>query len=383
MNGHDDASGSPDGNNTNFAGANNSSQNNAGGSWINDSNSTPSDASQGGIFSTPDLTISAENLPSEVTTGASTPEVAAANASANQSRIAAAFAKTDASAKQQAVASDMQIIPNSNLTSSTATSDIKLTPSKKKRSKLPLILVAVAVIICVGVAVALQLLGGNKVSVASLLRDNQESISAVEEIYSSAFYNELNVEQLFSNGVRNVMNNDLPKLINLSAALEKIDISTVKADAREEFNEIRTALAARAATYDNTLRLYNILYDALTNEDSTKLAALAELPGNSETDDEDGEGDNENSTVVYLDERFTNYLEDITVRNEIYTNYGCLTNSENEECVEYFDQYIEIIADFKQNTSIPYSVLSAYDNNAYGESYLLQNKITKLIEELE
>lgn len=385
MNGHDDAAGAPDSNNTNFAGVNNPNMPQAQGAGSGNvpqvQDPTAVSASQGGIFSTPDLTISAENLPPEVTNGASAPEVAAAHTASNQSRIAAAFAKTDATAQQQSVEDAMQIIPNSNLTSSSATGDIKLQPTPKKRSKLPVILVAIVGIALAGVAVALQFLnGGSTTNVAALLREHQESLAAVEEIYSSAFYSELNVEQLFSNGVHDTLNADLPKLASLSASLEKIDLDKVKSDARENFSEIRTVLAERAASYEATLKLYNILYEALKDEDSSKLAGLFELTGNNDGDEE---SDTENSTVIYLDERFANYLNDITARNELYVNYGCVTNTESEECAAYFDQYIEIITDFMQNTSIPYAVLSAFDESSYGKSSLLHDKVDILIKELE
>ncbi len=396
MNGHDDAAGAPDSNNTNFAGANNPHMPQAQGAGSGNvpqiQDPTAVNASQGGIFSTPDLTISAENLPPEVTTGASAPEVAAAHTASNQSRIAAAFAKTDATVQQQSVEDAMQIIPNSNLTTSSATGDIKLQPTPKKRSKLPVILVAIIGIALAGVAVALQFLkGGSDTNVAALLREHQESLAAVEEIYSSAFYSELNVEQLFSNGVHDTLNADLPKLASLSASLEKVDLNKIKADAREEFSEIRTVLAERAASYEATLKLYNILYEAFKDEDSSKLDAIAELqqqyPNTNEVEDDEDAEDNietsENQTVTYLYERFKSYLDDITARNEIYVNYGCVTNTESEECTAYFDQYIEIVVDFVQNTSIPYAVLSAYDNNAYGKNSLLQDKVATLIGELE
>lgn len=95
------------------------------------SNIDASDAS-GGIFSTPDLTIETENIPANV---GGAPVIDETAADPNASRIASAFANTDAMSQSQDVAAAMQA-------RSTATGDIKLAPSVKPKSKAPLIIIA-------------------------------------------------------------------------------------------------------------------------------------------------------------------------------------------------------------------------------------------------
>lgn len=107
-------------------------------------------AANGGIFSTPDLTIETQNIPANVG-GAPVIDETATPADSNSSRIASAFANTDATAQSQDVALAMQ--NRSNSTSSTATGDIKLTPSAKPKSKAPLIIVALLVLVGVGALV--------------------------------------------------------------------------------------------------------------------------------------------------------------------------------------------------------------------------------------
>lgn len=80
-------------------------------------------------------------------------ETAAAPSSSsdNSSRIASAFANTDATSQLQDINAAMQM--GSNSTTSTATGDIKLAPSTKPKSKAPLIIIALLVLAGVGALV--------------------------------------------------------------------------------------------------------------------------------------------------------------------------------------------------------------------------------------
>lgn len=134
----------------------------------NKGSSGDSPVEQKGIFSSPDLSVNSENL-NDIK-----PELS----EENKSRIASAFAKTDATQKQDQLAEQMSeqdaisgtVLPagalgsangaglNSNSTASTATGDIRLTGVKKK-SKLPLVLAALALIAVIGGVAAWLVLG--------------------------------------------------------------------------------------------------------------------------------------------------------------------------------------------------------------------------------
>lgn len=142
-------------------------------------NSSTEPTPQQGIFSSPDLSVNSENLE----------EIKPELSEGNKSRIASAFAKTDATQKQDQLSEQMAendaisgtVIPAggagfdganagpngfgsaglagaSNATASTATGDIRLAGVKKK-SKLPLVLAALVVLAVVGGVAAWLVLG--------------------------------------------------------------------------------------------------------------------------------------------------------------------------------------------------------------------------------
>lgn len=110
---------------------------------------------QQGIFSSPDLAVNSENLE----------EIKPELSEDNKSRIASAFAMTDATQRHDQISEQMEeqgavsgtVIPANNSTTSTATGDIKI-PGAKKRSKLPLILTALVVFVIAGGIIAAALL---------------------------------------------------------------------------------------------------------------------------------------------------------------------------------------------------------------------------------
>ncbi len=124
-----------------------------------------------GIFSSPDLAVNSENLE----------DIKPELSNENKSRIASAFAMTDATQKHDQLADQMAsqdqdavsgtVLPagaggfGSNSTASTATGDIRM-PGVKKKSKLPLILLALVVLAAIGGGVvAWMLLGESKTPV--------------------------------------------------------------------------------------------------------------------------------------------------------------------------------------------------------------------------
>ncbi len=123
------------------------------GAGLPENNDTP--ASGGAIFSNPDLTIEKDAIP-EKFSGADASDVAdapapTATASGDASRVAAAFASTDASQNKSLVPSGANAV-----TQSTATGDIKLgkTP-RRKRSKIPLIIIGIGVVAIIAIVVIL------------------------------------------------------------------------------------------------------------------------------------------------------------------------------------------------------------------------------------
>lgn len=118
-----------------------------------ESNDTP--VSGGAIFSDPNLTIEKDAIPEEFG-GADAGDVAdapatTAAASDDASRVAAAFASTDASQNKSLIPSGANAV-----TQSTATGDIKLgkTP-RRKRSKIPLIIIGIGVVAIIAIVVIL------------------------------------------------------------------------------------------------------------------------------------------------------------------------------------------------------------------------------------
>lgn len=109
-----------------------------------------------GIFSSGDLAVHSENL------DAIKPELS----DENKSRIASAFAQTDATQKHDQLADQMaeqdavsgDVIPATNATTSTVASDIHLASSKKKR-KWPVILAIIVLLAVVGGVIAWLVLG--------------------------------------------------------------------------------------------------------------------------------------------------------------------------------------------------------------------------------
>lgn len=123
------------------------------GAGLPESNDTP--ASGGAIFSDPNLTIEKDAIPEEFS-GADAGDVAdapatTAAASGDASRVAAAFASTDASQNKSLIPSGANAV-----TQSTATGDIKLgkTP-RRKRSKIPLIIIGIGVVAIITIVVIL------------------------------------------------------------------------------------------------------------------------------------------------------------------------------------------------------------------------------------
>lgn len=123
------------------------------GAGLPENNDTP--VSGGAIFSNPDLTIEKDAIP-EKFSGADASDVADAPAptvaaSGDASRVAAAFANTDASQNKSLVPSGANAV-----TQSTATGDIKLgkTP-RRKRSKIPLIIIGIGVVAIIAIVVIL------------------------------------------------------------------------------------------------------------------------------------------------------------------------------------------------------------------------------------
>lgn len=130
-----------------------------------------------GIFSSPDLSVNSENLE----------EIKPELSKENKSRIASAFAKTDATQKQDRLSEQMAeqdvvsgtVILAINSTTSTATGDIKLSGAKKK-SKLPLVLAALVLLAVIG-GVATWLVLGRKDSGSTQPATAKEAFSAYED----------------------------------------------------------------------------------------------------------------------------------------------------------------------------------------------------------
>lgn len=130
-----------------------------------------------GIFSSPDLSVNSENL------GEIKPELS----NENKSRIASAFAQTDATQKQDQLSEQMAdqdaisgtVIPATNSTTSTATGDIKLSGAKKK-SKLPLVFAALVLFAVIG-GVAVWLVLGRKDGGSTQPVTAKEAFSAYED----------------------------------------------------------------------------------------------------------------------------------------------------------------------------------------------------------
>lgn len=129
-----------------------------------------------GIFSSSDLSVNSENLE----------EIKPELSDENKSRIASAFAQTDATQKHDQLADQMAeqnavsgtVLPagsfGNNSTTSTATGDIHI-PGAKKKSKLPLVLAALALIVVIGGVVAWLVLG----------RKNSNGGETIQELYAN------------------------------------------------------------------------------------------------------------------------------------------------------------------------------------------------------
>ena len=121
----------------------------AAGGAVADTETAGGNAVGGAIFSDPNLTIEKDAIPEDV-------PASTAGAAGNASRVAAAFASTDAS-------QNAALAPSGNgaITQSTATGDIKLAKTpRKKMGKLPLIVGIGVVAIVAIVVILLMTMGG-------------------------------------------------------------------------------------------------------------------------------------------------------------------------------------------------------------------------------
>lgn len=131
---------------------------------------------QKGIFSSPELSVNSENLE----------EIKPELSEENKSRIASAFAQTDATQKHDQLSEQMAeqdamsgtVIPadgiGNNSTTSTATGDIRI-PGAKKKSKWLLVLAGLALLAVIGGAVAWLVLG----------RKDSSGGETIQELYAN------------------------------------------------------------------------------------------------------------------------------------------------------------------------------------------------------
>lgn len=328
----------------------------------NDANgATPSaddGASGGGIFSTPDLTIESENIPANVGGAPVIDETAGTPSSDNSSRIASAFANTDATSQLQDVNAIMQ--SRSNMTTSTATGDIKLAPSTKPKSKAPLIIIVLLVLAGVGALVWATVtgrlsFGDDGSNAVSVIEESVTPAKEFEEVIVAAYYNRLNTEQLFIEGTSNVLNKSIPQLKKLQEALDKTSNS--------KYDSLKKTLADLVPAYEQTLTLYNTLRTAINDGDTEKLAELIV---------------SDNDTVASIANAVSEFIIEEQRLGEVITAHNCDTAQDNAACGVMYENYGAYVAEFMQNKVLPRRIMKAYADTIYDPSLPLGTQLEEI-----
>lgn len=209
----------------------------------------------------------------------------------------------------------------------------------------------------------------NGEKVFALLRNNYNAVSETESFFADAYYNRLTANEVFTPEVHEQLNNNISALENLQKSLAKVEPSSLKSNAQQNFTLLQSQLNERTPSYQNSITLYNSLYEAYTNNSPDVLKELLT---------------NENYYANLVAERIYNYL---TKQEELWLqikNNNCSSNNNNSElCQRVLEEYFDNIAELSSNTLVVAAIFTAYYDGPYTEDNRLMPKIDTLLEELK
>lgn len=253
-------------------------------------------------------------------------------------------------------------------TSASGSGDIKLETGRNSKRSIIIISIIAVVILFVALLMLLPaLLKKDNEKVATLLRQNFDTISSTEDFFEKVYFREITTDDIMTSEDHEQINQNISQFLSFQKEFAKINPGKLD----DEIKIIYENLQSRAETYQKSLELYNTVYSAYTEEKPELLNDYLV---------------SEEYTVAAIAERFVEYFNDRDrLLEQISANY-CTTdgNNSSEICIELVDNYRDTIESMRQSYSVPQSIFFAYDAEPdYQDESSLISRVEQVIKETE
>ncbi len=259
-------------------------------------------------------------------------------------------------------------------TFNTDTGDIILNtgPQKPKLNKRPFIIggVILAIVIILSVIVLFisnGALANVDTKVSRLLQDNYESAKWIENFFAEASHSKLDVNDIFSSEMHESLNRNISSLKKLQSSIAKIKPTRLSSSVQQNFTILQNRLNERVPYYQESIALYNILYESYINNNPNAITELL---------------DSANYYEAITAERIHNYLTAQEQLDAKIKANDCYTYN-SETCQKFLEEYYEIGAAFNSSTQLVSAIFAAYYDGSYAQDNRFSPYIDILLEELE
>lgn len=248
--------------------------------------------------------------------------------------------------------------------------------NKKLSFKKPLIIGAAVLAIVVIMAIIITILSSMSnadKTIATLFNDYNTTVQDAQTIFVEARREKLTIDDIFNEQFSNKLSEYLDQLKEFNSSIVKIKPSQVSASARDDFTSVQQEIIKFVNSYQDTVALFNKLYESYITDNSSILAPLSE---------------DENYSVAVLAERFETYFERKQKLAEDISVKHCSMNIvvddiPSTECEYLVSEYRENLSSLQNSTVVVRTIFSAYDETIYSpQSELIYQTMQKVTQKL-
>lgn len=209
------------------------------------------------------------------------------------------------------------------------------------------------------------LTGNGAQEVVTTLQEGIKPLKWIEEFFAGASDGQLALSEVLLDKTRTQLDSQMKKVVELQDKISQFNFANIKSSARQGFILLQERLNDRIPKYQQSVELYDTVYEAFTKNDPKLLSGLIG-------------SDNYYTSMVsgrlydFLEER--KQIQDQLIKNDCENNMS-------ETCTRLREAEIDQIVNLSGNALVP-AIFTAYYDGIYEEENLMSPLADKLLKEL-